>query len=150
MDLGRKVLNLRKDRQIEQQVLARLSGITPSALSKIEHGINHPGAMVLYRIARQLGVTMDYLLDPKEPYPARANEKTPIERPKEKVKKVITREEWALIEELQKMRAESRRLALEVPYLSAEMTFVVRELLLKVDLEGLKRFARWMEERGAG
>jgi len=69
MRTGRKILNLRHDRSISQQDLARLCSITPSALSKIEAGINSPRANIICRIAEQLGVTMEYLLDESLPYP---------------------------------------------------------------------------------
>lgn len=69
MHAGRKILNLRCDRKISQQDLARACDITPSALSKIEAGINSPRANIIWRIARNLGVTVEYLLDENIPYP---------------------------------------------------------------------------------
>ena len=56
-------MNLRRDRGIWQQDMARICGITPSALSKIEAGINSPGSVIIWRVARVLGVTCEYLLD---------------------------------------------------------------------------------------
>ena len=55
---GRKILNLRCDRKISQQDLARACLITPSALSKIEAGINPPRAPISWRISKQLAVTV--------------------------------------------------------------------------------------------
>ena len=69
MQTGRKILNLRCDRKVSQQDLARSCEITPSALSKIEAGINSPRANILWRIAKKLGVTVEYLLDEAMPYP---------------------------------------------------------------------------------
>ena len=69
MQTGRKILNLRCDRKISQQDLARACEITPSALSKIEAGINSPRAPIIWRIAKQLGVTVEYLMDESMPYP---------------------------------------------------------------------------------
>ena len=37
-------------------------GIGQSHISAIERGIKEPGALVLYRIARQYGKTVDWLL----------------------------------------------------------------------------------------
>ena len=69
METGRKIMNLRRDRSISQQDLARYCNITPSALSKIESGQNSPRGGVIFRIARNLGVTVEYLLDEEIPYP---------------------------------------------------------------------------------
>ena len=52
MHPGRKIMNLRCDRKISQQDLARACSITPSALSKIEAGINSPRANIIWRIAK--------------------------------------------------------------------------------------------------
>ena len=69
MQTGRKIMNLRRDRSISQQDLARYCEITPSALSKIESGQNSPRGGVIFRIAKNLGVTIEYLLDEEIPYP---------------------------------------------------------------------------------
>ena len=58
MQPGRKILNLRCDRKISQQDLAHACNITPSALSKIESGVNSPRANIIWSIARNLGVTV--------------------------------------------------------------------------------------------
>ena len=69
METGRKILNLRKDLGVPQKSLAENTAVTPSALSRIEAGIHQPRGPVALRIARQLGVTVDYLLDDTAPYP---------------------------------------------------------------------------------
>ncbi|MCH2584046.1 MAG: helix-turn-helix domain-containing protein, partial [Planctomycetes bacterium] len=69
MQTGRKIMNLRRDRSISQQDLARFCDITPSALSKIESGQNSPRGGVIFLIAKNLGVTIEYLLDEEIAYP---------------------------------------------------------------------------------
>ncbi|MDE0960596.1 MAG: helix-turn-helix domain-containing protein [Planctomycetota bacterium] len=69
MEIGRKIMNLRKDRGVAQSSLADMTSVTPSALSRIEAGIHQPRGAVALRIARELGVTADYILDNDAPYP---------------------------------------------------------------------------------
>jgi len=74
MEIGRKILNLRKDQGVHQRDLARDSHVTPSALSRIEAGIHTPRGKVTLEIARRLGITADYVLDETAPYPPPAYE----------------------------------------------------------------------------
>ncbi len=74
METGRKILNLRQDLGVQQKTLAGLTAVTPSALSRIEAGVHQPRGPVALRLARQLGVTVDYLLDDDAPYPPPARE----------------------------------------------------------------------------
>ncbi len=69
MKLGRKVLNLRLDRGINQRDLAKACGIFPSALSKAEADVRGLQSATLFRIARNLGVPCDYLMDEGIQYP---------------------------------------------------------------------------------
>jgi len=69
LETGRKIMNLRKDRGVAQSSLASMTSVTPSALSRIEAGIHQPRGAVALRIARELGVTADYILDNDAPYP---------------------------------------------------------------------------------
>jgi len=69
MEIGRKILNLRKDQGVHQRDLAHDSHVTPSALSRIEAGIHTPRGKVTLEIARRLGTTADYVLDETAPYP---------------------------------------------------------------------------------
>lgn len=69
METGRKILNLRKDLGVPQKSLATQTSVTPSALSRIEAGHHQPRGPVALRLARELGVTVDYLLDRDAPYP---------------------------------------------------------------------------------
>jgi transcriptional regulator with XRE-family HTH domain len=49
---------LREEREITQEQLAFDAGITASALSRIERGLNSPGWMTVKRIAEALGVSV--------------------------------------------------------------------------------------------
>src|SRR5262245_13843990 len=120
MQLGRKILNLRCDRKISQQDLAKSCGITPSALTKIEAGINSPRANVIWQIAKNLGVTIEYLLDEEIPYPyapyvyrqSLLAEKTD---PAAMLRMEVTREEKAFLEALRKSNDIARDIAFSVP-----------------------------------
>jgi transcriptional regulator with XRE-family HTH domain len=52
------VKRLREDRRITQEQLAFDAGITASALSRIERGLNSPGWMTVRGIANALGVSL--------------------------------------------------------------------------------------------
>jgi transcriptional regulator with XRE-family HTH domain len=49
---------LREERAITQEQLAFDAGLTASALSRIERGLNSPGWMTVRRIVEALGVTL--------------------------------------------------------------------------------------------
>lgn len=55
------IKELREQREITQEQLAFDAGITASALSRIERGINNPGWMTVKRLAEALGVTLAQL-----------------------------------------------------------------------------------------
>ncbi len=133
MDTGRKIMNLRWDRKISQQELARACGITPSALSKIEAGHNSPRAHVLYRIARNLGVTVEYLLERAWPYPYpgynyRAGLFEKKEDPQAPVRIEVTREEKAFLEALRNTSQVAREIAMALPEASVETLRLVHFL----------------------
>ncbi len=59
--LAELLKRLREDRQITQEELAFDAGITASALSRIERGINNPGWMTVRRLADALDVSLAQL-----------------------------------------------------------------------------------------
>ena len=134
MQTGRKILNLRCDRKISQQDLAKACLITPSALSKIEAGINSPRANVIWRIAMKLGVTVEYLLDEEMPYPYKgysyrqdflANNVDP----QSTVRFEVTREEKAFLEALRQTNQIARHIALSIPEAPVESLRLVHFIL---------------------
>jgi len=58
MVLARLLKRLREDSGITQEQLAFDAGITASALSRIERGLNSPGWMTVRRLAEALDVTL--------------------------------------------------------------------------------------------
>jgi len=134
MQTGRKILNLRCDRKISQQELARASNITPSALSKIEAGINSPRANVLWRIAKNLGVTVEYLLDEQMPYPYpgysyRQELLSGNEDPSAPVRMEVTKEEKLFVEALRKTSQVARQVSMAIPETSIETLRLLHFLL---------------------
>jgi len=134
MQTGRKILNLRCDRKVSQQDLARACDITPSALSKIEAGINSPRASVIWRIAKNLGVTVEYLLDEAMPYPYdgykyRQDLFLKDEDPQAVVRMEVTREEKNFLEALRKTNQIARDIAFAMPEVSVETLRLLHFLL---------------------
>ncbi len=125
MHTGRKILNLRHDRSVSQQDLARACLITPSALSKIESGVNSPRANILWRIAGQLSVTVEYLLDERMPYPYPGQEyrqklvDANID-PESIVRSEMTRQERAFLEALRNSSSIAEEIAYTLPEASVE------------------------------
>jgi transcriptional regulator with XRE-family HTH domain len=60
---------LREDRKVTQEQLAFDAGITASALSRIERGLNSPGWMTVKRIVEALDVTLVELVTDLEGMP---------------------------------------------------------------------------------
>jgi transcriptional regulator with XRE-family HTH domain len=52
---------LREERQVTQEQLAFDAGITASALSRIERGINNPGWTTIRKLADALGVSLEQI-----------------------------------------------------------------------------------------
>lgn len=59
--VGRRIRELRGF-DLKQAEFAEMIGIGQSHISAIERGIKEPGALVLYRIAKYYGKTVDWLL----------------------------------------------------------------------------------------
>jgi transcriptional regulator with XRE-family HTH domain len=134
MQTGRKILNLRCDRRISQQELAKACDITPSALSKIEAGINSPRAHIIWKLAKQLGVTVEYLMDEEMPYPYpgysyRHEFYAKNQDPKSTVKMEVAREEKAFLEALRQSNHVAREIAVAVPESSVENLRLIHFLI---------------------
>lgn len=63
MDIGRKIRNLRTDRQLTQQELAKIVGVTDKAVSTWENGTKTPRMGVIEKLADYFGVSKAYLVD---------------------------------------------------------------------------------------
>src|SRR3972149_11161468 len=63
MSLGERLKALRKERGIQQKVLAEKGGLTPSLISQIESNKLTPSLNTLGRIAGALGVPIAHLFD---------------------------------------------------------------------------------------
>jgi len=158
MHTGRKILNLRCDRKISQQDLARLCDITPSALSKIEAGINSPRANIVWRIAQNLGVTVEYLLDERIPYPYEPHRYRQSlldagDDPSGKIRTEITREERAYLDALRDAHPIAREIAYSVPEANVETIRMMHFLLhhsqaQRFDQEFWSRLESLVEDHG--
>ena len=134
MHTGRKILNLRCDRRLSQQDLAKACDITPSALSKIEAGINSPRANIIWKIARNLGVTVEYLLDENMPYPYpshdyRSEFLSKSQNPEDSVRMEVTREEKAFLLALRDSHTVAREIAYAIPAANVETIRLVHFLV---------------------
>lgn len=62
VDMGKKLRELRQERQWTQGQVAERLGVTVSVVSAYENGIRYPSYENLVKLAGTFGVTADYLL----------------------------------------------------------------------------------------
>jgi transcriptional regulator with XRE-family HTH domain len=67
--LAAHLKRLREDREITQEQLAFDAGMTASALSRIERGLNSPGWMTVKRLAEALDISLVRLVGEIEQAP---------------------------------------------------------------------------------
>ena len=67
--LGMRVAILRISKGWSQAELARRIGVSASAVGMYEQGRREPSLDLLVRLAREFGVTTDYLLMGEDPHP---------------------------------------------------------------------------------
>ena len=140
MQTGRKIMNLRRDRSISQQDLARFCDITPSALSKIESGQNSPRGGVIFRIAKNLGVTIEYLLDEEIPYPYkglsyREEDQAAPDSVAPLAQMEVSKEERAFLDALRESQEMVRELAHSLPEAKPEVIRLLHFLLYHFEVE---------------
>lgn len=61
-EMGKRIAKLLIDKNMTQRKLAELTGVTEGAMSKYIKGGREPRLMTLCRMAKILGVSMEYLL----------------------------------------------------------------------------------------
>ena len=66
MSLGKRIIKRRQTLKITQQQLANALGITPQHISAIEQDKGSPSLDLLPKLAKELGVSVDYLLSGKQ------------------------------------------------------------------------------------
>lgn len=66
MQIGQVIRKYRKRKNITQEEMANLLGVTAPAVNKWENGVSFPDIMLLAPIARLLGITLDTLLSFQE------------------------------------------------------------------------------------
>ncbi|MGN1345221.1 MAG: helix-turn-helix domain-containing protein [Eubacteriales bacterium] len=60
-NIGAKIAELRRSREMKQDELAEMAGVTPQAVSKWETGASMPDIALLPKLAQIFGVTIDEL-----------------------------------------------------------------------------------------
>lgn len=60
--IGKRMLELRKEKRLSQQALAFSIGVTQKSIDFWEKGINEPKASYIANLAKFFGVSSDYLL----------------------------------------------------------------------------------------
>ena len=60
--VGKRIKELRTERRISQQALAKAVGVSQKAIDYWERGINEPKASYIVTLRDFFGVTADYLL----------------------------------------------------------------------------------------
>jgi len=71
---GRRIRQLRKAKKMTQTQLARKVGVHYIHIGRYERGKSDPNAYFLLRLARALGVTLDFLVYGKKPEPLLVDE----------------------------------------------------------------------------
>lgn len=66
MSIGTIILELRKERNLSQAVLAKAIGVSQKAIDYWERGVNEPKATYIIRLADFFGISADVLLGRKE------------------------------------------------------------------------------------
>ena len=61
--IGKRICQARKAKHLTQETLAELSGLSVSAISRIETGRNSTSLKTLNHLSKILGVTLDYILN---------------------------------------------------------------------------------------
>jgi len=64
--LGKRIANLRREKELKQDDLAQMLDVSPQAVSKWENDQTCPDISLLPELAKILGVTVDELLSGKE------------------------------------------------------------------------------------
>ena len=62
MDIGKRIAQVREEKQLTQSGLAREMGVSQSAVSQIEAGERNPSYEMLRDIAKALGVSVPHLV----------------------------------------------------------------------------------------
>lgn len=61
MSVGDRIKELRESKKLKQSDLAKIIGVTPSAIGNYENGVSHPKVDILYKIIEALGCDANYL-----------------------------------------------------------------------------------------
>lgn len=98
MHLAEKILQCRKKAGLSQEALAERIGVSRQAVSKWETGEAMPELSTVVALAKEFGVTTDWLLSDKEEIPAAETPKTEPtpSRPKRDAKYWVNRYGWVL------------------------------------------------------
>ena len=66
MNFGERLARARKEKNITQEQLAEMLGVSRQSVSKWESELGYPEAEKLIELSRRLGVSLDYLLRGEE------------------------------------------------------------------------------------
>lgn len=64
--IGKRIAELRKNKNLKQDELAEALGVSPQAVSKWENDLSCPDIMLLPKLAKLLGTSVDELLSGKQ------------------------------------------------------------------------------------
>jgi transcriptional regulator with XRE-family HTH domain len=101
MNIGRAILEVRKEKGLKQETIALDAGTNTGHLSRIEQGSRQPSLHMLERLAMALGVSITELVSRAEGFPL-TKESVPLDEP------------LGLERLVQKLTSENRRLAVEL------------------------------------
>ena len=67
MGIGKRIKEARLKKNLNQEELAKLIGVTASAIGNYENGVSHPKESVLYKLFEALEVEPNYLFQDEMP-----------------------------------------------------------------------------------
>ncbi len=138
METGRKILNLRTAQGFNRAEFARACGLDVKLLAGLEKGharkFGHP-CLAVFRLARHLGVTVEYLLDEGQPYPpprpAAYREGLSHEGRHALTRATVTLEERAFLSALRTVHKNVRDLTFAIPELPLEVLSAVHRVVMR-------------------
>jgi len=76
--VGERLREARQQRGVSLRGLARAIGVSASLLSQIETGKSQPSVSTLYAVTSALGISVEYVFEPREPADPPAVEAAPV------------------------------------------------------------------------
>ncbi len=106
MDIGKKIRNLRLQKNILQNDLAQILGVSKSTMSNYERNYSTPDPDILVKLADYFNVSIDYLFDYDESHKSElTKESTDYNHPNSSL---LSKDEWNVINYYNRLQDENK------------------------------------------